>query len=48
VIVFRGAAVYPGEGPPFAAAVGVERGRIAAMRPSATPTSARNDGPSPG
>jgi N-acyl-D-amino-acid deacylase len=31
VIVFRGAAVYPGEGPPFDADVGVERGRIAAI-----------------
>jgi N-acyl-D-amino-acid deacylase len=31
VIVFRSAEVYPGEGPPFRADVGVEGGRIAAI-----------------
>jgi N-acyl-D-amino-acid deacylase len=31
VLVFRGAEVYPGEGPPFRADVGVESGKIAAI-----------------
>jgi len=31
VLVFRGAEVYPGDGPPFRADVGVEGGRIAAI-----------------
>lgn len=31
MLVFRGADVYPGEGPPFRADVGVESGRIAAI-----------------